>query len=154
MANKKRLIDADALKKAMCYKCNDEYPDEPCEPSDCVFCNAINDAPTMDAVEVVRCKDCGKSRTWGNEGTLLCYRDETTIHVVKPDAYCDGSQRRCAADDSEVLEFEPVVRCKDCIRWDSETGWCHKHSRFYNGGMCWDMFNDDDFCSFGERRIK
>ena len=47
-----------------------------------------------------------------------------------------------------------VVRCKDCIHWDSETGWCYKHSRFYNGGMCWDMFNDDDFCSFGERRIK
>lgn len=66
-------------------------------------------APTVDAVEVVRCKNCEHSKTWGNNGTLLCYRDETTIHIVKPDAYCDGSQRRYAADDPEVLEFEPVV---------------------------------------------
>ena len=94
MANKKRLIDADALKKAMCYKCNDEYSDEPCEPSDCVFCNAINDAPTVEAVE--------------------------------------------------------VVHCKDCKFWDKETGFCDNHSRFYHGGMDWDMFSDEDFCSYGE----
>lgn len=60
-----RLIDVEPLKKAMCYKCNDEYSDEPCEPSDCVFCNAINDAPTVDAVYVVRCKDC---TFWTYEG--------------------------------------------------------------------------------------
>lgn len=53
-----RLIDADELKKRMCFKCNDEYSDEPCEPSDCVFCNAINDAPTLDTVPVVRCREC------------------------------------------------------------------------------------------------
>ena len=53
-----RLIDANKLKKRMCFKCNDEYSDEPCEPSDCVFCNAINDAPTVDAVPVVRCREC------------------------------------------------------------------------------------------------
>ena len=71
MVNEKRLIDANALKKHMCFKCNDEYSDEPCEPSDCVFFNAINDAPTVDAVEVVHgrweepyplylvCSECG-----------------------------------------------------------------------------------------------
>ena len=54
----KRLIDANELKKKMCFKCNDEYSDEPCEPADCVFCNAINDAQTIDAVSVVRCRGC------------------------------------------------------------------------------------------------
>ena len=53
-----RLIDANELKKKMCFKCNDEYSDEPCDPGDCVFCNAINDAQTIDAVSVVRCRDC------------------------------------------------------------------------------------------------
>ena len=48
--NEKRLIDANELKNKMCFKCNDEYSDEPCEPDDCVFCNAINDAQTIDAV--------------------------------------------------------------------------------------------------------
>ena len=53
-----RLIDANELKEKMCFKCNDEYSDEPCEPDDCVFCNAINDAQTIDAVEVIRCREC------------------------------------------------------------------------------------------------
>lgn len=57
-SNEKRLIDANELKKRMCFKCNDEYSDEPCEPGDCVFCNAINDAQTIDAVKVVRCREC------------------------------------------------------------------------------------------------
>ena len=52
-----RLIDANELKKKMCFKCNDEYSDEPCDPGDCVLCNAINDAQTIDAVSVVRCRE-------------------------------------------------------------------------------------------------
>lgn len=69
----------------------------------------IDSVQAVDAVEVVRCKDCKCSQRWGNEGTLLCYRDETTVHIVKPDAYCDGAQRRYAADDPEILRFTPVV---------------------------------------------
>ena len=58
----------------------------------------LNSVQPADAIEVVRCKNCEHSRRWGEEGTLLCYRDKTTIHIVKPDAYCDGSQRRYATD--------------------------------------------------------
>lgn len=54
--------------------------------------------------------------------------------------------------DSPTVDAVEVVRCKDCKCWDSETGFCDKHSRFYHGGLDWDMFNDDDFCSQGERR--
>ena len=53
-----RLIDADALGRYMCFKCNVLFSNEPCEPSDCLFYNAVRNAPTVDAVEVVRCKDC------------------------------------------------------------------------------------------------
>lgn len=53
-----RLIDADELKKRMCKLCNQDYSDERCEPSDCVFCNAIKSALTVDAVPVVRCREC------------------------------------------------------------------------------------------------
>ena len=67
-SNEKRLIDANELKKRMCFKCNDEYSDEPCEPGDCVFCNAINDAQTIYAVEVLRCRDC---KYWGDEDGKL-----------------------------------------------------------------------------------
>ena len=56
------------------------------------------------------------------------------------------------AKNIEALGIIEVVRCRDCKYWDSETGFCDKHSRFYHGGLDWDMFNDDDFCSCGERR--
>ena len=75
MTTEKRLIDANALKKYMCLKCNDEHSDEPCEPSDCVFCNAINDAPTVDAVEVVHGK-------WKDARFVRAYK-ATNVPVVQ-----------------------------------------------------------------------
>jgi len=44
------MIDADMLKDYMCAKCDDEFADEPCDPSDCVFCNAIKNIPTVESV--------------------------------------------------------------------------------------------------------
>ena len=51
MATEKRLIDANALSHFMCRKCNDAYSNELCEPCDCIFLNAIDESPTVDAVE-------------------------------------------------------------------------------------------------------
>ena len=42
-----RPIDADELKRKMCEMCNYDYADEPCEPSDCVFCRVINETPAI-----------------------------------------------------------------------------------------------------------
>ena len=50
---------------------------------------------------------------------------------------------------ADVVE---VVRCRDCKNWNSETGFCNLNSHFSIYGSDWDMFNDDDFCSQGERR--
>lgn len=52
MANEKRLIDANALKKCTCEWCNTHYSDEPCEPSECIEMLRIDAQPTVDAVEV------------------------------------------------------------------------------------------------------
>ena len=60
------LISREALKKDMCKICNEDYSDEPCEPSDCVFLNSIKNAPAVDAVGVVHAK-------WVN--TPLCGND-------------------------------------------------------------------------------
>ena len=100
-----RLIDADKLRESMCRQCNVECSDDPCEPSDCEHMRIIDSQPTIDAVE--------------------------------------------------------VVQCKDCEHWHKETGWCYHHSHFIDseGGAChpwescsWKMLQDDDFCSYGERR--
>lgn len=63
---------------AVCFGCNQQFSDEPCEPSDCSIRQAIMATPTADAVEVVRCKDC---KYWGKHGGCIphehlhkCYR--------------------------------------------------------------------------------
>ena len=48
-----RLIDADALKKQMCDECFGGNCGHRC-----FEWTLMNNAPTVDAVEVVRCKDC------------------------------------------------------------------------------------------------
>jgi hypothetical protein len=51
-----------------------------------------------------------------------------------------------------TVDAEPVVRCKDCLYWESAIGFCHQNSQYYNGGESWDIYQPDDFCSRGERR--
>lgn len=59
-----RLIDADALYKNLgfaeeCKDCDHQYNSVFCDSSTWqVVCDAIYEAPTIDAVPVVRCKDC------------------------------------------------------------------------------------------------
>lgn len=84
-------------------------------------------------------------------GTELCanMKREEARRIIDRETTVDAANLLLNATTVDTVE---VVRCKDCIRWDSETGWCDKHSRFYHGGLDWAMFNDDDFCSCGERR--
>ena len=60
MANEKRLIDANAWIEDHCDGC--KYKTNGiCNPFNDPVCGAVelmHDAPTVDAVEVVRCKDC------------------------------------------------------------------------------------------------
>ena len=60
-----------------------------------------------------------------------------------------------------TVEAVPVIRCKNCKHWHEETAWCNKHSHFIDceGGFChpwesgtWKMFDENDYCSDGERR--
>lgn len=63
MANEKRLIDADALLGKFQFRLPVDGHIAECI-DDCAKMakQIINDAPTVDAVEVVRCKDC---KYWG-----------------------------------------------------------------------------------------
>ena len=60
-----------------------------------------------------------------------------------------------------TVDNVPVVRCKDCKHWNSNTGWCKQHSHFWDehNKFCypwesneWKMFNENDFCSDGALR--
>lgn len=54
--------------------------------------------------------------------------------------------------DAETVDAVEVVRCRDCKYWGSTTGFCNLHSNSSKSALYWDLFDEDDFCSYGERR--
>lgn len=80
--------------------------------------------------------------------------------------YCDGCDNyggvkcracwvddaMCLIDDATTVDAVEVVRCRDCKHWDTETWFCDNNSTFDIMGMEWNMFSEDDFCSYGERK--
>ena len=112
MATEKRLIDANALSEKIgnmkneitCNRggyqyCNEDEKNE-WEKLD-VFDSLVCDAPTVDAVEVVRCRDCAH---WLNEDGLhdhVClkiYSDGAVSSYAwqdrNPDDFCSYGERR------------------------------------------------------------
>ena len=87
MANEKRLIDANTL-KAKAFA-------DPDSGGAMVYLQDIDEARTVDAVEVVRCRDC-KHRYNGKDCThpLLLSYSWGAIRNVKNDDFCSYGERR------------------------------------------------------------
>lgn len=96
-----RLIDADALKE----KLPPVFIEASCRDCPVVrgfvgLGNLINDAPTVDAVEVVRCRECKHANTYNipkwSDGVICKYWSEEadrTIDVPK-NGYCFCGERK------------------------------------------------------------
>lgn len=90
----KRYIDADALIahiKNMPWKMTSAA-----EISKSIFLSAVEEAPTADVVEVVRCKDCKYCNTymsWNNRKYLGCTYNGL-ITEIDADHYCSHGERR------------------------------------------------------------
>ena len=96
MANEKRLIDANAF-KIFLEEVRQDYLEEGTFSSDfaakvieTVQDEYLANAPTVDAVEVVRCKDCKECFTRAN-GTTYCRR---TGRYAATDDFCSYGERR------------------------------------------------------------
>ena len=81
-----RLIDADALKLeiACVYGSNPQY------------LNWLNHAPTVDAVPVIRCRDCKWYKTnysWDGKEYRIC-AIEAYEPVRKADDFCSRAERK------------------------------------------------------------
>lgn len=87
-----RLIDADALIADSCRDCPEEIR-KLCktEPA-CADMKFLFGAPTVDAVPVVRCKDCKYTG-----GDFVCYRGVMVQH--KPEDFCSYGERRGGGED-------------------------------------------------------
>ena len=92
MANEKRLIDANALLKKMQFRLpiNDKISEVIAECVN-IAVRCIKNAPTVDAVEVVRCKDC-KHRYTASSGVIFCTQHLTMS--AKDDDFCSYGERR------------------------------------------------------------
>ena len=98
-----RLIDADALKRKSVPLL---FPTkmEPCGhipvPVNSVVVAEIEQAPTIDAVPVVRCKDCKHGYPCGDE--IVCYHPEYELAEgkwsYKKDFFCSYGARKEGAD--------------------------------------------------------
>ncbi|MBQ7003101.1 MAG: hypothetical protein IJN57_03915 [Oscillospiraceae bacterium] len=63
----------------------------------------IADTPTIDAVEVVRCKDCkycDKYRKWSEEEYLGCGINVAEIYSVDPMHYCSHGKRKVGEENA------------------------------------------------------
>ena len=89
-----RLIDADALRERTYHDAFETDSDMQKWDSGCwirykMFENALEETPTVDAVEVVRCKDC----KWRNG--LRCYHKRSSMDdLVGENDFCSWGERR------------------------------------------------------------
>lgn len=83
-------IEREKVISAVCFGCNQQFSEEPCEPPECSIRQAINSIPTADVVEVVRCKDCGMSRGTEDEEYLFCMQFKDTVDCH---AFCSYGKR-------------------------------------------------------------
>ena len=61
--------------------------------ADVIFVDDIENAPTVDAVEVVRCRDCAKD---GMLTCPICFIENKTLQFINhsPDFYCGEGERK------------------------------------------------------------
>ena len=92
-----RLIDADLLSEAIHENVSALYEDAVCAKEDCL--TEVYAAPTVDAVPVVRCKDCVNGTVFVNkQGAeyVDCVLDDYSVR--KPTDYCSYGERKRGAD--------------------------------------------------------
>ena len=90
-----RLIDADALIPIMKYTTTDnEIGVFPIRIGFNAIKEVIDESPTIDAVEVVRCKECRYfKKIVERSDSGLCYRD-LVASAWKENGYCSRGERR------------------------------------------------------------
>ena len=81
-----RLIDADSLQRRICgAKCGCEYEDCGNE-GDCGYDHFISNAPTINAIPVVRCEKCVAH---GN-----CFAERVFVYTGIENPYCCAGERK------------------------------------------------------------
>ena len=98
-----RLIDADALREEHCEGCANSVQDGCKTDPVCGSLLWVHDAPTIDAVSVVRCKDCVHAKNnYLVNGLCLCEKpiycmgkgEITRNELMAEDDFCSYGEKR------------------------------------------------------------
>ena len=95
-----RLIDACALQKAIRTDYFEHFTQYHDTDQDSLFdmvCDDIEESPTVDAVEVVRCRECKYSFYDEIFGNFWC-NSHSGCRKVKDEGFCDLGERKEGAD--------------------------------------------------------
>ena len=101
-----KYIEIEAALQSACKGCNIEFDDQPCEPCDCYIREKLLAVPTIDAVPVVRCREC---KHWkpsgskaGNSFSDMEYIGgcEFTNYYRSESDFCSHGERKEGADNS------------------------------------------------------
>ena len=95
-----RLIDACALQKAIrtdYFEHFTQYHDTDQDSLIDMVCDDIEESPTVDAVEVVRCRECKYSFYYEIFGNFWC-NSHSGCRKVKDEGFCDLGERKEGAD--------------------------------------------------------
>ena len=92
MESEKRLIDANELVETLNHTTMVAYPN--LFPGLLAAAEIVEDAPTVDAVEVVRCKDCVNYCGFEHCKNGICDVDSVSKRAVYPNDFCSYGERR------------------------------------------------------------
>ena len=87
-----RMVDADVLKEELIKALHEPLMD--IDEAIDVVVTTIDDAPTVDAVEVVRCKDCKYGEPNGQYGCKCYHYELYETHEMSPSDFCSHAERR------------------------------------------------------------
>ena len=89
-----RLIDADLLSEAIYDNVSAPYEEAVWAKEDCL--TEIDAAPTVDAVEVVRCREC---KWWQEDDDIgHCDNPDGLDNYAKPEDFCSYGEKRRGKD--------------------------------------------------------
>ena len=82
--------------------------------------------------------------------------------IASPEPYStDTAEVLDNIEAAPTISAVPVVRCRECKHYHSDTGWCDQLSYFQTSdgepcspaeSMDWKMFQENDYCSMGQRK--
>nr|DAE60718.1 MAG TPA: hypothetical protein [Caudoviricetes sp.] len=98
----KPYIKSETAEEIICSICDRMYPGMDCEPADCEWMKMLAEE-SVDAVPVVRCKDCKYlvNATVNSNGFLIC---NATDMEIAPEDFCSYGERRAEKEPPEEGE--------------------------------------------------